>query len=78
MDEGGGGLKVDIYKANNAEPMMAAGYIYEDKKSLAGQIFSMRNGQGGCGAIKKAWVYCNRRKRRGVQICRHTNGVFSG
>jgi len=39
VDEGGGGLKVDIYKANNAEPMMAAGYIYEDKKNIAGQIY---------------------------------------
>jgi hypothetical protein len=35
----GSGLKADIYKLNNMEPMVGAGCIYEDDQRLAGQTF---------------------------------------
>lgn len=37
--EVGNGLKADIYKVKNMEPMVGAGCLYEDDRHLAGQSF---------------------------------------
>lgn len=68
VGEAGGGLKVDIYRVSNAEPMIAAGCIYEDNRSLAGQAFIFQGEMGREAA--------ERLKKHGFVVMEEKEGAF--
>jgi len=45
-DKAAGGLQVEAYKVENAEPLVGAGCIYDDDRRLAGQTFIFQGEMG--------------------------------
>ena len=42
IDKGADGLQVEVYKVDNADPLVGTGCIYDDEGRLAGQTFIFR------------------------------------
>jgi hypothetical protein len=64
----GNGLKADIYKVTNLEPMVGAGCLYRDDQRLAGQAFVFE------GEVDR--LAAERLKKHGFIAMEDTEGAF--